>query len=344
MTNDSDHRVAIERTANRAGRGGARADLDERELRDALAQVSQMHRTLSTLLGRSGGELHGAVSGAAEATLPALADPKEARPAIRLLGSFEVDSGGRPLPLGAGGKSVAVLKFLAASGSQTVPRDLILEALWPEVPASIAASRLRSALHQLRRVYSEGAPARGTRHEIVSYEHGQYLLFPGRLLVTDVDLFEGAWAKGQRHDRLGEVALAIDSYARAERLYRGDFLEQDQYLEWTMVRREQLRDAYLTLLSRLAHLFLSTGDELASISCCHKLLRRDSCNEEAYRLLIEAHGRRGDRNAASRWYDLCERELRRTLNVQPSELTRAARDVALGQAGGASTAAFASAG
>lgn len=322
---------------------GERGQIVEAELRDALARVNQMERELSQLLGRAASEPRPTPS-QADLTRTALADVTEPRPAIRLLGTFEVELGGRRLPLGAGGKSVAVLKFLAASGSQTVPRDLILDALWPDVPASIAASRLRSALHQLRRVFSEERGPRSSEEELVSYEHGQYLLFPGKILVTDVDLFEDAWARGQRHDRLGEVGQAIESYGRAERLYRGDFLEQDQYLEWTMVRREQLRDAYLTLLSRLAHLLLRSGDALAAISCCHKLLNRDSSNEEAYRMLIEAHGRRGDRNAASRWYDLCKRELRRSLGVEPSDATRAARDLALERAGAPDAAFFANAG
>ncbi len=313
--------------------------LDEQRLREALAQLDGMQRALTTLLGRSPAQ------DAGEALRAAIAELPEARPAIRLLGTFTVEFNGRPITLGAGGKSVAVLKFLAASGTQTVPRDRILEALWPEVPASVAASRLRSALHALRRIFSEQGGARGTRGgEVVAYDHGQYLLFPGTLLVTDVDLFEDAWAQGQASDRAGDRDLAVAAYERAERLYRGDFLEQDEYLDWTSVRREQLRDAYLTLLARLAHLYVESGEDLAAISCCHKILRRDDCNEEAYRLLIEAHGRRGDRNAASRWYDICERELVRALGMPPSVATRSARDAALRAAGGTEPARLATAG
>ncbi|MFN8637961.1 MAG: BTAD domain-containing putative transcriptional regulator [Dehalococcoidia bacterium] len=304
--------------------------MTERELRDALAQVTRLQRELSSMLDRS----RAPSRTAGEAPVGVLADSPEPRPAIRLLGTFEVDVAGRSIPVGSGGKSAAVLKFLAASGTQTVPRELILDALWPDVPASIAASRLRSALHQLRRAFADARGRHGVEDEIVSYEHGQYLLFPGRMLVTDVDLFEDAWARGQRHDRAGEVGQAVESYSRAERLSRGDFLEQDQYLEWTTLRREQLRDAYLTLLGRLADLSLQAGDELGAIACCHKLLRRDSCNEEAYRLLMEVHGRRGDRNAVSRWYDLCERELRRSMGVPASDLTRRKRDEALRLTGG----------
>ncbi|MCC6236843.1 MAG: winged helix-turn-helix domain-containing protein [Dehalococcoidia bacterium] len=313
--------------------------VDERRLREALAQLDGMHRALTTLLGRPSGEDAGDAIRAAIAELP------EARPAIRLLGAFSVEFNGRPVTLSAGGKSVAVLKFLAASGTQTVPRDRILDALWPEVPASVAASRLRSALHALRRVFADQGGVQGTRGgEVVAYDHGQYLLFPGTLLVTDVDLFEDAWARGQEYDRAGERGLAVASYERAERLYRGDFLEQDAYLDWTSVRREQLRDAYLTLLARLAHLYIERGEDMAAISCCHKLLRRDDCNEEAYRLLIEAHGRRGDRNAALRWYDICERELARVLGMPPSEGTRAAREAVLSATGGTEPVRLATAG
>jgi hypothetical protein len=36
--------------------------------------------------------------------------------------------------------------------------------------------------------------------------------------------------RARRHDRLGELAPAIEDYARGAP-YRGDFMEQDQYLD-----------------------------------------------------------------------------------------------------------------
>lgn len=235
---------------------------------------------------------------------------------VRLLGPFEVTVDGSSIPLRAGGKPVAVLKFMASIGDQPIARDVILDALWPDVPAGAAGSRLRAAMHALRRMFGEDNAAGAV--EVLEYELGQYRLFPGASLETDVSRFEAAAEAGRRHDRSGEIEDAIACYTEADRLYRGDYLEGDAYSEWTMVRREQLRDMHLTLLARLAHLHLEQGDDVSAIALSHKVVRRDEQNDEAYRILIAAHSRRGERTAAERWFELGERALGGSLELQPA--------------------------
>jgi DNA-binding SARP family transcriptional activator len=240
---------------------------------------------------------------------------------VRLLGPFEVVVAGQPVPLRSSGKPVAVLKYMAAMGDQAIPRDAMLDALWPGVPAAAAGSRLRAAMHGLRRMFAEGTSG---SIEVLGYEFGRYRLFPGGPFETDASRFESAWERGRRHDRAGEVDDAIAAYAEADGLYRGDFLENDPYAEWTLLRREQLRDIHLTLLTRLANLHLGLGDDVTAISLCHKIVRRDECNDEAYRILVTAHGRRGERAAAERWFEIGDRALRTALNIGLSTTTRRA--------------------
>lgn len=235
---------------------------------------------------------------------------------VRLLGPFEVTVDGSSVPLRAGGKPVAVLKFMASIGDQPIARDVILEALWPDVPAGAAGNRLRAAMHALRRMFDEDDATGAV--EVLEYELGQYRLFPGATLATDVARFEAAAEAGRRHDRSGEVEDAIACYTEADGLYRGDYLEGDAYSEWTMGRREQLRDLHLTLLARLAHLHLEQGDDVSAIALSHKVVRRDEQNDEAYHILIAAHSRRGERTAAERWFEIGERALGASLELHPA--------------------------
>ncbi|MSP21822.1 MAG: hypothetical protein EXR66_02185 [Dehalococcoidia bacterium] len=300
---------------------------DETRLLDALTHLDGVRQTITTLLdGFSADAPRHLQSEPFGDGFRYQAQAKD-QALVRLFGTFAVEFGGKHLALRSGGKSLAVLKFLAASGSHTMPRDRIIEALRPDVPASVAASRLRTVLHGLRQMFPEGST---DADRVVSYDHGQYLLFPGKVLMVDADFFEEAWGRCQAYERHGKLNQAMDRYVFAESLYRGDFLEQDEYLDWTMLRREQLHDAYVALLMRLANLYLVQGDELGALARCHKVLRKDPCNEEAYRLVITAHGQRGERRAASRWYDLCERKLARGLNVSPSEATREDRNRTIG--------------
>ena len=253
---------------------------------------------------------------------PLTATPSTAPPAtleIGCLGRFCVTWDGKPVEVPTGGKSAAVLKFLASRGGRPTPRDLFFEAVWPGVDADLAANRLRVALYGLRHSTRDAI-------ELVVYDDGQYRIAPDARLLLDFELFEAQWELGQRFERGGQTEQAAAAYASAERLYRGDFLEDDSFVEWTVVRREYLRDLYLNLLLRLATLAYEHGDEAGCVSRCHKILREDPCSEDAYGLLIRSHLRRGRRARALSWFGVCERTLRAELDVAPSPAIVALRD------------------
>jgi DNA-binding SARP family transcriptional activator len=293
---------------------------DLTRLRALHKQFAAATRALSALIegmSNANESLAGIVT-AAESVLDLPAPTVE----VRLLGPFEVTVDGSPVALRAAGKPVAVLKFMAAIGDQPIARDVILEALWPDVPSGAAGSRLRAAMHALRRMFGDDAAG---AVEVLEYELGQYRLFPGATFSTDVAQFEAAAEAGRRHDRNGNVEEAIACYTQADAFYRGDYLEGDPYSEWTLVRREQLRDMHLTLLARLAHLHLEQGDDVSAIALSHKVVRRDEANDEAYRILIEAHSRRGERSAAERWFEIGERAVQGSLVARPASIATVER-------------------
>ena len=246
---------------------------------------------------------------------------------VYCLGPFRVVLDGEPLNVLPGGRPLAVLKFLATFGGRPTPRDLILEAFWPEVAPSVAGNRLRVAIHSLRRMI----PHHGD--EIIAYKDGLYQLYPNGEVVIDADRFEAYWHLGQKLEGEGRVDEAASAYGDAERLYCGDYLEQDLFEDWTLVRRASLRDAYLTLLLKLAVSALEQGNDAGCITRCHKVLGLDPCSEEAYQLLIVCHGRRGDRATALRWYAVCETTLRHELSLTPAPATAALRERLLAGSG-----------
>lgn len=75
------------------------------------------------------------------------------------LGPFRIRIGDVPVDLGPGGKPLAILKFLATRGHRPTPRDVLLEAIWPETAADTAANRLRVAVHERDVSWPWPAPA-----------------------------------------------------------------------------------------------------------------------------------------------------------------------------------------
>ena len=240
-------------------------------------------------------------------------------PAVALfcLGKFRIEIGGKLLDTRGYGKSLAILKFLVRRGQRPTPRDVLLEALWSDSDAEAAGNRLRVAVHGLRQLLATA----DCQPDMVIHRQGCYLLNPSAPVWVDADVFEGLWQRGAHLERQHSYKDAAAMYAQAEILYAGDYLEEDLYEEWTLLRREGLRDAYLDLLGKLATWSLTDRDYGGCIVRCQKILAQDCCREDAYRLLIRCHTATGQRARALRWYEICAATLRRELEMLPSPET-----------------------
>jgi DNA-binding SARP family transcriptional activator len=137
----------------------------------------------------------------------------------------------------------------------------------------------------------------------------------------DVEAFEHAWRAGVHLERAGQLAAAIPFYTQAEALYLGDFLEQDQPEEWTLVRREHLKDTYLTILDKLSRHSWQTGHIEAAIEGWRKLLAKDPWREDAYRHLMACLAATGNRGLSLRWYGVCVQVLKDQLGIEPEPET-----------------------
>jgi len=117
---------------------------------------------------------------------------------------------------------------------------------------------------------------------------------------------------------------ALDLYRRALALYNDDFIIVDApYDDWAIAERERLLALYLRAADRLANECLARDALDECLAWCERILARDLCWEHAYRLIMRAHARRGDRAQARRVFEQCARVLRDELEVEPSSATLA---------------------
>jgi len=147
------------------------------------------------------------------------------------------------------------------------------------------------------------------------------MLSPKLELWVDVDDFERMWAAGLRLEKRRDVEGAARQYRLANELYRGDYLEDEPYAEWTLLRREALKDTYLAILGKLANISFKANDYDNCIRYSQKILAKDSCHEEAYRWLIRCYIRLGQPHRALQWYDLCVAALKREIDSTPDHET-----------------------
>jgi DNA-binding SARP family transcriptional activator len=239
---------------------------------------------------------------------------------IRCFGHFEVLRGGTPVQRWRRDRARVLLKYLVVQG-RPVARDALLEFLWPGVPTSHAAGHLRVVLHALRQ-----ALGTWSGNDYVRSESDRLVLDPAAPVWLDTEAFMLHVDAAEALVRQNRTGAAMQAYTDAERIYRGDYLVEDAPERWTLLRREELKDRYQVVLTRLADYCLETNDLVGTIDRCHKLLAQDNCREDAYQRLMYCHAALGQRSRALRWYEMCQIALRNELGRQPGQATRTLHD------------------
>ena len=193
--------------------------------------------------------------------------------------------------------------------------------LWPDSNLKKARWSLNSAVHGLRKLLGRCSTSPDVNYVLL--EKGYYRLCPDVRISTDVEEFDEHYEAGRRLERDGRTEEAATEYEKAIDLYRGDYLVEDLYEDWTMVERERLSNAHLDMLGRLADHYIEGGRLQESIRACYRVLEMDRCHEDSYRLLMRCYARLGLRGRALRQYRLCERTLGQEYGMSPSPETHA---------------------
>ena len=303
-----------------------------------LAQATAEYQKLSASLSALGSQLAAlgvtiqgqegplGLNGAGQGSAPLLALPP-AKPVqedpsavkVSLLGPFRMNIGGQELRPNVPGQVQTVLKFMMSQGGHPASKDALLDLLWPESNPTVTSSRLRVLMHTLRRSVSCKHLGFG---DLLVMSGNNFVLNPKARVWVDVDEFEQKWHRGWRLARAGNKVEAMHEYEQAAALYAGDYLEDDPYADWTLLRREALRDAYSTMLTMLSSMSIEAGDYTGAIIWAQKLLSQDNCREDAYRLLMTSHHRLGQQSRSSYWYGMCVRALERELGLEPTQETQ----------------------
>ncbi len=219
-------------------------------------------------------------------------------------------------------KAMTLVKLLALAPRQRLQRDEILDLLWPELDPEAASNNLRHTLHVARQTI-ESAP-RDTRCFL--RWHGEQLrLAPEGAVWIDVVAFEAAAAIARRSQDLCAYEIAVDSY-------NGDLLPEDRYEDWSAVRRESLRETYLTLLTELARIHDSCRNHRQAVDALRRVIAVEPTSEEAHGALMRAYARIGQRRLALRQYQTLVDILRTEFDAEPDRVTqRLHSDIVAGQ-------------
>ena len=233
----------------------------------------------------------------------------------QMLGTFSVIIQESQLKLPAS-RGLSLLKYLLLHHKRNTPREVLMDAFWPDANPEAARNNLNVAMYNLRQ---------GVRSvidlEVIRFGNGAYGLPTNIDLWLDVDEFEQCVKEGQRLETRNQLTDAVTEYEIAVNIYRGDLLADTPYDDWMAIDRERLRLAYLDTLDRMSKIYFDREQYTACIRLCQLILNRDLCREEAHCCLMRCYSRLGQVPLALRQYQLCVEALHSELEVDPAPKT-----------------------
>lgn len=235
------------------------------------------------------------------------------RTRIQICGPVAIEHQGRRIESALPGRQGRLLfVYLAAHRSRPVPRDELIDALWPDTAPSAADEALSALLSKLRRALGADALEGRTALRLtfadawIDLEAASEAIHRAESAIT-LGEHARAWAPSQ-------VALFVAG--------RGFLPEEDR--PWVDEQRRRLEEIRLRALECYAAAGIGIGGtELAAARRTgRELIRLSPYRETGYRYLMEALAAEGNVAEALRVYDELCAVLRENLGVAPSATTR----------------------
>lgn len=219
---------------------------------------------------------------------------------IRTLGDFGVIRDGRRVEPKEwqSKKARDLLKVLVAHRGRRVPREVLMEALWPGEPREALGHRLSVALATLRKVLDPDARF-PTDHFLLAGKDALAIQLAN--VPVDVESFLVEAQSGLDLHAQGRSEDADLLLVNAAERYAGDFLEET-YEDWAVRLREEARAAVIAVSRALAGIARAAGDRDRASRYLMRVLQRDPYDEEAHLSLVSLLAGSGRHGEARRSY------------------------------------------
>ncbi len=191
-------------------------------------------------------------------------------------------------------------------------REQIGLALWPDASPAQLRSNLRATLYHLRRALG--------RSDWILFDGEHYAFNRSLPSWFDVEAFESALAEVQQAPAKPPVQ-AVLSWEKALSLYRGDFLEDIETGDWSVLQREALRRRYLEALLVVGRAHFAHEHYTRATRAFLRLLGQDSYHETAHRELMRCYARMGERGKGLQHYQALFTQMREELGFAPDPAT-----------------------
>ena len=208
----------------------------------------------------------------------------DARIRVDTLGAFTITIDGETIATTAWKRKRArdLFKLLLLNHRSVVTVAEIEERLWGEPMGKIESLVMNAASH-IRSALGLGMERGAGRPTLTRAGEG-YLLDLGDDVRIDFIRFQDLIIAARRAENAEEKA---QRYAEALAIYRGGFLPEDTFAEWTDHQRRLLNDAWFEAAEYLAREALREGRVEQAIDHARRILQQDTTSESAWHVLLQ---------------------------------------------------------
>jgi DNA-binding SARP family transcriptional activator len=241
---------------------------------------------------------------------------------IRTLGRFEVRRNNDEVisdDQWVGNRQKLMLKAIVVNGCREIPKDILMDAIWPESGTDAALGRFKVTLHRLRKILEPDMDGRKGA-SCISLKDNRVSLDSERCRV-DVNDFLAACDEIRQVKQEDDDDRCLPACQRAIDIYGGDFLPEEPYLSWAEMKRSALRDQYLGVLMEMAMLLERRNDFEQAVNCCRRAIRTDPLAEHVHQRLMRLLRRQGLKSAVIKVYRDLTAKLAVELDTVPDPAT-----------------------
>jgi len=240
---------------------------------------------------------------------------------VHLFGGLEVLAGEKQVTDRDWKKRKARLLFamLVLMRGQDIPRDQILDHLWPDLPEQNARNNFYVVWSTMKSALLPPGE-RAARCPYVENPRGRCRIVRDALR-SDIDEFEELMAKARQAEAENKIDEAVAALQDLMGVYRGELLPGDIYDDWFAPIRDKYRFDFIEAMMRAAELLFGKGDPCEALIFVRRAIQVDRCREDLYQMALKCHIAAGQRGAAIETFIHCKTELSEELGLDPSAET-----------------------
>ena len=181
-------------------------------------------------------------------------------------------------------KSLTIFKYLAIRQGEKVNKDVLIELLWPDSHED-KTHNLHTTIYYMRK-FLKSILNLEEDISLIKHSKGLYWFEDSKYCWIDSIEFEKYCKKGKKSEKQNcEQAL---NYCRsALSLYRGEFLPDEIYEDWTLELRQYYLELYIEMTLNLAKLEVELNHNYdRAIYICQQAMEFDPFREQLYQQIM----------------------------------------------------------